>query len=127
MMAVACLRAVAGFVLEGEHQAPARLDLINTSEAASSYAWYLDGKLISDRTDTSLILYSSGRYELSLVAEEGSKSDSYTKEIFIDAPKVCVVLIKTTMGDMAFSLSELTPKHQRNFLKRVQLFQMMIL
>ena len=119
-LGVACSRPVAKFVLEGERTAPARLELKNISENASRSTWLLDGHEISEDFESYFILEESGRYELELLVQDGTKSDSYKEEIIIDAPSSCIVLIRTTMGDMAFALSELTPMHQKNFLEVVE-------
>jgi len=102
-----------------QNQAPVKLKTTNTSKNASSYIWKVNGEEVSTESELVQNLYESGRYVIELTAMEEGKSDTKRKEIIIKPSEQCLVLMKTSEGDMIFHLLEETPRHLRNMEKLI--------
>lgn len=112
-----CSKPLADFTLldtQKETLTPHLLKADNTSSNASTYVWKVNGKEISTSNDLEYPLYNSGRYIIELEAKEGDKSSTKTDEVIINAREACLLLMRTTEGDMIFSLLEETPLHLHN-------------
>lgn len=113
-----CARPVASFIVEGDGQsAPADIQFKNESKRADIFLWdFGDGKQSTDENpDHRYVL--SGRYTVKLDAKKGKKTNTMEKEIHVDAPHNCLVLIETSLGNMEVLLYDSTPKHRDNFIK----------
>lgn len=116
-----CSKPIADFVIISENASvPSELKLENNSEGADAFIWKINGEVVSDSVDYSQNIYESGRYTIELIAQKGSQKKSNQKEIVFSAPQECLVLMKTSVGDLLLELSELTPNHRDNFLKLVE-------
>lgn len=115
-----CSKPIAGFIYESDSDtAPSKVVFQNKSENAESYHWdFGDGKK-SSKQNPQHTYPLSGRYTISLEAKKKNKTHIIKKEIIVDAPKDCRVLVKTNMGDLTILLSDKTPQHRDNFLKLV--------
>ncbi len=100
-----------------EGQAPLEVQLENQSKQADSYVWNFGDGEQSEEVSPSHRYLHSGRYVVSLEAKKGKKSKSRQKEVFVQAPENCLVLLQTPYGDMVIELYDATPLHRDNFLK----------
>jgi peptidyl-prolyl cis-trans isomerase B (cyclophilin B) len=96
---------------------PAKVLFSNQTEEADSFIWYFGDGAISRDTSPQHKFYLSGRYPVTLEAFKGGKKGSITKEIILTPPDDCLVIMRTSMGDMVIQLYDATPKHRDNFLK----------
>jgi len=89
-----------------------------TSDGESTgHEWTLgDGTVIMDST-ASHTYYLSGIYDVTLKAKKGNKTKEVKKQIYVDAPDICLVKIETPYGVMLAQLYDDTPKHRDNFIK----------
>ncbi|MEM9987265.1 MAG: peptidylprolyl isomerase, partial [Bacteroidota bacterium] len=101
-------------------QAAQTIQFDNQSEQAETYVWDFGDGNTSEETTPTHRYWSSGTYLVSLTAKKDKKKRTIEKEIYIEAPEACLVLIETEFGDMLVELSNATPKHQENFLKLVE-------
>lgn len=100
-----------------DNKAPASVDFQNESKKAESYVWdFGDGKT-STEENPDHTYYLSGKYQVTLEAKKNNKSKKTTKELFVDAPDICLVAIETDYGTMLVQLFDETPGHRDNFLK----------
>ena len=113
-----CARPVADFITVPQNgTAPATIRFENRSEKAESYLWaFGDGTLSASENPTHRYVLS-GNYTVSLEAIKGKKTDKMEKDIHIDAPVNCTVIIETPMGEMELQLFDSTPKHRDNFIR----------
>lgn len=116
-MVSSCAKPLAKFDYSKTSELPADIQLTNLSEDVDSTIWYLDGERFSSETNPQTTLLSSGRHEVCLEVKKGNKTNKTKQDIIVDAPKVCTVLMRTSMGDMVVELFEETPKHRDNFIK----------
>ncbi len=118
----ACSKPIADFTLidvQKENQLPLRLQANNTSSNASAYVWKVNGREISTDDNLDYQCYDSGRYVIELEAKEGDKYSTKKDEIVIEASETCLLLMRTTEGNMVFSLLEETPRHLHNMEKLI--------
>lgn len=119
ILATACSKPVANFLIEGDNQLPSELSLINKSSNADSFIWMVNGNVISEDENALFCFYESGLQTIELKAIKGSTEKIYSQSFYTEAPENCMVLLKTNLGDMVLSLSEQTPNHLSNFVKLV--------
>jgi peptidyl-prolyl cis-trans isomerase B (cyclophilin B) len=120
MLLGACSKPMADFIIsEGPHQAPADIRFENKSKNAEVYEWSFDDGNTSQEFSPDHRYRSSGNYNVSLKAVKGKKSSTKEKRIFVEAPKQCLVELKTQFGTMIIELSNDTPEHRDNFIKLV--------
>lgn len=113
-----CARPVAKFLVEGDGaSAPADVQFKNESKRADIFLWdFGDGKQSAEENpDHRYVL--SGRYTVKLDAKKGKKTNTMEKNIHVEAPHNCLVLIETSLGNMEVLLYDNTPKHRDNFIK----------
>ncbi|CAH1000576.1 hypothetical protein LEM8419_01710 [Neolewinella maritima] len=117
-----CARPVASFTAETATVVAAdTVRFRNTSERATSYLWDFGNGQTSTEAEPQLRYYTSGDYPVVLTAtDDKGKSRTTTQTINVTPPNECLVRIETPMGDMLARLSNLTPKHQDNFVKLVE-------
>ena len=115
---VSCAKPMAGFMVSTEHvTAPATVQFSNTSSGAKTYAWdFGDGAQSTDSAATHRYTHA-GKYEVTLKAMKGKKTNTMTKSIIIDPPAACLIEITTDYGVMMAQLYDVTPQHRDNFLK----------
>lgn len=113
-----CARPVANFLVEDESfTAPVKIQFKNSSKNAESYTWdFGDGTYSQDENPEHKYVLS-GNYRVILEAQKGKKKNSMEKQIHVDAPTNCKVLIETNYGNMEVELYDSTPKHRDNFIK----------
>lgn len=98
-------------------EAPASVDFNNTSEGADTYVWdFGDGAQSTDSTTTHRYTHA-GKYDVTLKAIKGKKTNTMTQSIVIDPPSKCLIEITTDFGVMMAELYDATPQHRDNFLK----------
>ena len=113
-----CARPVADFVVVGsDRTAPVELRFKNESKKAESFIWDFGDGNVSEDINPEHRYVLSGNYKVKLEAKKGKKTTIMEKEINIEAPSNCHVLIETSMGDMEVLLYDSTPKHRDNFIK----------
>ncbi len=114
-----CSRPLAKFnaPTASKHTAPVEITFENSSENADSYLWDFGDGNTSTEENPKYAYYLSGVYEVKLTAYKGKKKKTSKQSLFVKAPEACLVAMKTSLGDMVFSLSDLAPKHRDNFLK----------
>lgn len=114
----ACMNPLARFSMSAQHaEAPASVSFTNTSTGADSYMWdFGDGVQSSDTTATHRYTHA-GKYDVTLKAIKGKKSNTMTQSIIIDPPAKCLIEITTAHGVMMAELYDATPQHRDNFLK----------
>jgi cyclophilin family peptidyl-prolyl cis-trans isomerase len=113
-----CVNPLARFTMSAQHaEAPASVAFTNTSEGADTYAWdFGDGTQSTDSSVTHRYTHA-GKYDVTLKAVKGKKSNSMTQSIIIDPPAKCLIEITTQYGVMMAELYDATPQHRDNFLK----------
>lgn len=120
VLASSCSRPVANFYSETkESQAPITFNFVNESQNAEKYEWYVNDSLVGNQQDLTFRFIESGRKEVELRAHKGDSYSSKSKEVFIEAPLSCHVIMNTNKGDLILELSEDTPAHQKNFIDLV--------
>ncbi len=77
----------------------------NTSQGASSYRWYLGGTLLDTTTDLSYSFPSPGVFQVNLAADDGTCTDSISKNITITNSNVDLGPDTTVCLDGTFMLS----------------------
>lgn len=114
----ACMNPLARFTMSAQHaEAPASVDFMNTSEGADTYVWdFGDGVQSTDSTATHRYTHA-GKYDVTLKAIKGKKTNTMTQSIVIDPPSKCLIEITTDFGVMMAELYDATPQHRDNFLK----------
>ncbi len=109
---------LAKFAVEQEKlKAPATISFTNESEKADRYEWDFGDGEKSNLENPKHKYYLSGKYEVTLKAYKKKKVKEIKKEIFVEAPDACLVLVETNYGDMLIELYDETPLHRDNFLK----------
>ncbi len=113
-----CMKPMADFSMSTEHvAAPATVDFTNTSKGAKEYHWdFGDGDQSKDSVANHRYTHG-GKYDITLTAKKGKKSNTMTKSIIIDPPSTCLIEITTSYGVMTAKLYDVTPLHRDNFLK----------
>ena len=111
-------KPVANFTMSAQHaEAPASVSFTNTSTGADTYVWdFGDGGQSSEMSTTHRYTHA-GKYNVTLKAIKGKKSNTMTQSIIIDPPAKCIIEITTNYGVMMAELYDATPQHRDNFLK----------
>jgi len=114
-----CNRPMANFSLldKKEYHAPSKVTFKNQSEKAEIYLWNFGDGDTSSLANPTHKYTMSGNYTVELIAKKGNKVDKKQKQIHIQAPEICLVLIETPFGEMQVELYDETPKHRDNFIK----------
>lgn len=113
-----CAKPIAKFAIkEKENKVPATVSFENQSEEAESYIWDFGDGHTSKETSPEHRYYLSGKYNVVLKAKKGGKESKTTQEIIFDAPEICLVEMKTSLGTMLIQLYDETPLHRDNFIK----------
>jgi peptidyl-prolyl cis-trans isomerase B (cyclophilin B) len=100
-----------------EMNAPSEVKFMNESKKAETYMWdFGDGNKSSDANPAHKY-FLSGKYEVVLEATKGNRTKKSKKELIVEAPKQCLVILSTEFGDMVIQLYDETPKHRDNFIK----------
>lgn len=115
-----CMSPMANFSMSATHaDSPATITFRNNSENADTYLWnFGDGTESTDSMPAHRYVHS-GRYNVSLMAIKGKKTNTMTLPLVINAPPKCLIEIKTDYGVMVAELYDATPKHRDNFLKLI--------
>lgn len=103
-----------------ESAAPSAVQFSNESQKAESFLWHFGDGNSSEEENPQHKYYLSGKYQVELEAKKGNKTKKISKEIIVEAPKECLVIISTTYGDMIIQLYDETPKHRDNFIKLIE-------
>lgn len=119
LLATACSKPVANFLVEGNNLLPSQVSLINKSSNADSYIWKVNGEIIGNEEHAEFCFFESGLQEIELTAVKGSKTNLYSQKFYTEATSACLVLMRTNYGDLILSLSENTPQHLNNFVELV--------
>jgi len=113
-----CAKPIANFAIkEKDDKVPATVSFENQSEKAETYMWDFGDGNTSSEASPEHRYYLSGKYNVVLKAKKGGKESKITKEIFFDAPEICLVEMKTSLGTMLIQLYDDTPLHRDNFVK----------
>ncbi|MEO5907236.1 MAG: peptidylprolyl isomerase, partial [Saprospiraceae bacterium] len=113
-----CATPVARFSINAEHkEAPATIDFINQSQNAETYLWNFGDGTESTEENVTHKYPHSGKYDVSLKAIKGKKSNTMTQPLTIDPSPKCLVEITTEYGVMIAELYDATPQHRDNFMK----------
>jgi len=120
MLLTSCMKPMAKFSMSATHaESPVTIAFENNSENADSYLWnFGDGTQSTDSVANHYYVHS-GKYEVSLSAIKGTKSNTMTKPFVINPPSKCLIEITTDYGVMIAELYDATPKHRDNFLKLI--------
>lgn len=97
--------------------APSKVMFDNQSEKAESYLWDFGDGNQSEDADPEHAYKASGKYVIVLKAAKGNKTNSYKKEILVEAPSICLIEMETSFGNILLQLSDATPGHRDNFIK----------
>ncbi len=121
LLLTACGRPIAKFSVQGTDQtAPAKVQFENASEKAEDFSWDFGDGTSSEEVSPNHTYKSSGNYTVILKAKKGNKETISQQQVFIDAPKDCLVELSTDYGNMIIKLSNATPLHRDNFIKLVE-------
>ncbi|HJW29282.1 MAG TPA: peptidylprolyl isomerase [Saprospiraceae bacterium] len=115
---LSCVKPIARFEMSAKvKEAPAIVSIKNESTHADSYSWnFGDGTTAKDTVSSHRFTHA-GKYDVTLTAIKGKKSNVMTQSIVIDPPAKCLIEISTDYGVMTAELSDATPQHRNNFLK----------
>jgi cyclophilin family peptidyl-prolyl cis-trans isomerase len=121
LLILSCGRPMAEFHAPNEKLiAPSEVAFENKSKKAESYLWSFGDGTTSEEVAPTHKYTSSGNYTVELVAKKGNKTNAVKKQVVVDAPEKCLVLLETTLGNMTILLYNETPGHRDNFLKLVE-------
>lgn len=114
----ACMNPLARFTMSAQHaEAPAVVVFENQSTGADAFAWdFGDGAQSKDSVVNHRYTHA-GKYDVTLTAIKGKKTNTMTQSIIIDPPVKCLIEITTIYGVMMAELYDATPLHRDNFLK----------
>ncbi len=113
-----CAQPLARFSMRPEHpEAPAQIYFENTSLKAETYIWDFGDGAKSTEPVAQHRYTHAGKYEVTLTASKGKKSNTMTQSIIVDSPANCLIEITTSFGVMVAELYDATPKHRDNFMK----------
>jgi peptidyl-prolyl cis-trans isomerase B (cyclophilin B) len=115
------MKPVARFSMSAvSSDSPATIAFENKSENADAYVWnFGDGTESTDAVANHHYVHS-GKYNVTLKAIKGNKSNTMTLPLVINPPAKCLIEITTDYGVMIAELYDATPKHRDNFLKLVE-------
>ena len=121
LFAASCAKPIADFSYTTQKTtAPVEVNFSNNSTDSESYEWdFGDGQKSTEETPVHRY-QNSGSYTVRLKAIKGKKSAEMEKNIIVDAPEQCYVLLETDFGNMTILLHDATPQHRDNFLKLVE-------
>ena len=121
VLVASCMKPLAKFSIGATHaESPVMIEFENKSENADNYLWsFGDGTQSTDSIVKHHYVHS-GKYEVSLKAIKGKKSNTMTQPLEIYPPSKCLIEITTDYGVMVAELFEATPKHRDNFLKLIE-------
>lgn len=105
---------------QDDSNAPSEVKFMNESTKADSYVWNFGDGNTSEEENPAHKYFLSGKYEVELEAKKGNKTKTVKKELLVDAPQKCLVIITTEFGDMVIELYDETPKHRDNFIKLIE-------
>jgi cyclophilin family peptidyl-prolyl cis-trans isomerase len=120
MTFASCMKPMAKFSMSADRaDAPATIEFKNHSEKADSYLWnFGDGTQSKDSVANHHYTHS-GKYDVTLSATKGKKTNTMTQPLIINPPTKCLIEITTDYGVMVAELYDATPKHRDNFLKLI--------
>jgi len=121
LLIFSCGRPMAEFSYDDKKLvAPTEVTFENQSKKAESYSWnFGDGNSSEEETPTHKYT-SSGNYTVELTVKKGNKTNTKKKQVVVDAPEQCLVVMETSLGNMTILLYNETPGHRDNFLKLVE-------
>lgn len=121
VMLAACARPITNFQAADKVEAPTPVAFVNETQKAETYTWdFGDGNTSTEASPTHRY-FNSGTYTVRLVATDANgKQAAKEKKVVVAAPKKCLVLIETPMGNMVAEIFDSTPQHQDNFVKMVE-------
>ena len=118
LLGSSCLKPMAKFTMSSYHaETPATITFENQSANADSYLWDFGDGMKSTDTSTDHHYVRSGKYDVSLSAQKGNKSNTMTQPLVMTPPSKCLIEITTDYGVMVAELYDATPQHRDNFLK----------
>ncbi len=104
-------------ITEHVQKVPSTITFLNKSQKATAYFWdFGDGNTSSEVNPKHKFLHS-GRHIITLKAIKDKKSHTVSHDIFLNAPKECLIEMKTTLGNVTIQLYDETPLHRDNFIK----------
>lgn len=113
-----CAKPLARFSYDQDNNAaPAKVQFKNDSEKAETYYWDFGDGMTSEEISPEHNYILSGKYNVTLIAKKGKKENKVDKDIIVEAPKQCLILMETSLGSMTFKLFDETPQHRDNFVK----------
>jgi len=116
-----CARPMAKFTSsQTTTSAPSEVTFKNESKNGETYSWdFGDGNKSSNESPAHTFT-KSGTFAVTLSAQKGKKKNTFTQNITVTAPSVCLVELSTQYGKMVIQLSDETPLHRDNFIKLVE-------
>lgn len=116
-----CSKTTADFIIRpSNNTVPLYLNASNKSGETDSLKWYVNGLPVSKDLDLGHQFIRSGRHTIELKVYKKGKVSTKSKEIILQAPITCYILMRTNFGDMVFSLNEQTPIHRDNFIELIE-------
>ncbi len=113
-----CAKPLAKYAYQLDSEVlPSKITTTNHSDEVDEYTWYVDGEKVSEEKDPEIILYNSGRHDITLEVKKGKKTNKITEQVILKAPDACLVQMLTSKGDMTVQLFDETPLHRDNFIK----------
>jgi len=105
---------------QDDSKAPSAVNFTNESSKAESYVWHFGDGTTSEEENPEHKYYLSGKYKVELEAKKGKRTKRTKRELVVDAPQQCLVILSTEYGDMVIQLFDETPKHRDNFVKLIE-------
>ena len=100
-----------------DKKAPTKVEFQNDSKKAETYVWdFGDGNSSTEENPVHQY-FLSGKYEVKLKAKKNNKVRMTTRELFVESPDICLVVLETEFGNMLIQLYDDTPEHRDNFIK----------
>jgi peptidyl-prolyl cis-trans isomerase B (cyclophilin B) len=116
-----CARPITKFSTSDQQAVLQPVAFNNESEKAITYLWDFGDGTTSTEVSPEHRYFTSGEYTVRLTAtNEKGKSSSREQQLTLTPPDRCLVLIKTSEGDMIAEIFDSTPLHQDNFVKLVE-------
>lgn len=116
-----CRGPRAVFEVSGEnHNAPVTVHFVNTSKGGETFLWDCGNGANPNGEKSSCDFLQSGRYSVKLKAITDKDTSVYSKDIIINAPEECLIVMVTNFGKMVIRLLDETPLHRDHFINLVE-------
>lgn len=115
----ACSGPKAAFTYQKAYDSnPHHVRFFNQSKNSYQYHWDFGDGHFSNDIEPKHQYVSTGRHKVSLTATKNNQSATYSQELIIDPPGICVAVIRTSLGVITVQLFDHCPRHRDHFIQR---------